>query len=277
MSLQPDASVDTGLLRNNTGWTLGLSRHAFFSSQVRRCTFQRNVWKMWGRIKRGKTTKCIANRMHFTANTCPDSLRTASQVLPDACLHFSAHFSSLLSSVHPRSMSIHSVSPSGAESIHSDCVSTHRASTRATPEHCGAAPAEPKFLGSLQVPCCFPDTVVSPKCVHQRLACLWSHRTHARLTCRDSTVRWGQEGPLRTLRGVLHPSCLRVPLCRMSGCCVSASPILFLKMYVSIALVGLVCRGGTCLLLWSCWLFPADLCSMFWVHSTLSPPALSPA
>ena len=211
MSPQPDASVDTGLLRNNTGWMLGLSRHAFFSSQVRRRTFQRNVWKMWGRIKRGETTKCIANRMHFTANTCPDPLRTASHVSPDACLHFSAHFSSLLSSVHPRSMPIHSVSPSGAEFVHSDCVSTHGASTRATPEHCGAAPAEPMFLGSLQVPCCFPDTVVGPTCLHQRLACLWPHRTRARLTCRDSTVRWGQEGPLRTLRGV-HPSCLRVPL-----------------------------------------------------------------
>ena len=115
MSPQPDASVDTGLLRNNTGWMLGLSRHAFFSSQVRRRTFQRNVWKLWGRIKRGETTKCIANRMHFTVKTCPDPLRTASHVSPDTCLHFSAHFSSLLSSVHPRSMPIHSVSPSGAE------------------------------------------------------------------------------------------------------------------------------------------------------------------
>lgn len=177
MSPQPDAFVDTGLLRNNTGWTLGLSRHAFFSSQVRRHTFQRNVGKMWGRIKRGETTKCIANRMHFTANTCLDPLRTASHVSPDACLHFSAHFSSLLSSIHPRSMPIHSVSPSGAEITHSDCMSTHGASTHATPEQCGTAPAEPKFLGSLQVPCCFPDAVVGPTCLHQRLACLWPQRT----------------------------------------------------------------------------------------------------
>ena len=121
-------------------------------------------------------------------------------------------------------------------SLHSsDCVTTHGALTRATPEHCGAAPAELKFLGSLQVPCCFPDTVMGPMCVHQRLACLRPHRTCARLTCRDSTVRWGQEGSLRTLRGVLHPSCLRVPRHRMSGCCASVLPILFLKTYVSIA------------------------------------------
>lgn len=177
MSPQPDASVNKGLLRNNTGWTLGLSRHAFFSSQVRRCTLQRNVGKMWGRIKRGETTKCIANRMDFTANTCPDPLRTASHVSPDACLDFSAHFSSLLSSVHPRSMPIHSVSPSGAEFTHSDCVSTQGALTHAIPEHCGAASAKPKFLGSLQVPRCFPDAVVGPTCLHQRLACLWPHRT----------------------------------------------------------------------------------------------------
>ena len=109
-----------------------------------------------------------------------------------ACLHFSAHFSSLLSSVHPRSMPIHSVSPSGAEFVHSDCVSTHGASTRATPEHFGVAPAELNFLGSLQVPCCIPDTVVGLTCLHQRLACLWPHRTCARLTCRDSTVWWRQ-------------------------------------------------------------------------------------
>ena len=92
--------------------------------------------------------------------------------------------------------------------------------------------------------------------------------TRARLTCRDSPVRWGQEGPLRTLP-VLHPSCLRAPLQRdvwlLSVCFGPSLP----ENVCFHCPGGPGCRGGTCLVLWSCWAPPPQ--PVFAVRSAQQP------